>query len=110
MAIKDFIGRWRIYEMELYEQIYVDEVVEAYITIGKDKRGVFQFSTVQAIIDGRVVKLSDGERFEFTWEGEDDCERATGSGWLKLIGKNEAEGEIKFHMGDVSRFKVRRWK
>lgn len=109
MGIKDFIGRWRIYEMELWEQEDVDEDVKAYIEIGKDRGGHFQFLYVHGEIDARVVKFPDFERLEFTWDGNDECDPASGSGWLRLTGKSEAEGEIKFHMGNVSRLKARRW-
>ncbi|MFH1065941.1 MAG: hypothetical protein V1734_05545 [Nanoarchaeota archaeon] len=108
MAIKDFIGKWRIYEMELWEQDDFDARDKAYIKIGKDKQGEFQFSYLFADIDGKIIKYPDGEKLEFTWEGEDGFEEASGSGWMKITGENKAEGEIRIHKGDSSGFKARR--
>jgi hypothetical protein len=44
----------------------------------------------------------------YTWEGSDECDSASGSGWLKLKDKNTIEGNIKFHQGDSSTFLARR--
>jgi len=47
-------------------------------------------------------------KFEFTWEGNDECDEAFGSGWLKLPNKNTIEGKIKFYGGDSSLFSAKR--
>jgi len=58
-------------------------------------------------IDGRIAKFPEGERLEFTWDGNDECDPAFGSGRL-MLKEGEAEGEFKFHRGDISGFKTRR--
>jgi hypothetical protein len=55
-------------------------------------------------LDGEVVKTGNLERFEFTWEGQDENNPAFDSGWLKLSGKDKAKGRIKFRLGDSSEF------
>ena len=55
-------------------------------------------------IDGEVVKTGNVERFDFTWEGQDENDPALGSGWLKLSGNDRVKGRIKFHLGDSSEF------
>jgi flagellar hook assembly protein FlgD len=45
---------------------------------------------------------------EFTWDGNDENDEASGSGWLKLKDKNTLEGKIKFHHGDSSLFLAKR--
>jgi hypothetical protein len=55
-------------------------------------------------LDGEVVKTGNLERFEFTWEGQDENDPAFGSGWLKLSGKDKGKGRIKFCLGDSSEF------
>jgi hypothetical protein len=55
-------------------------------------------------LDGEVVKTGKLERFDFTWEGQDENDPAFGSGWLKLSGKDKSKGRIKFHLGDSSEF------
>jgi hypothetical protein len=48
------------------------------------------------------------KRFAFTWEGEDEMEPMTGSGWMRLKGGDDVEGLINLHLGDRSTFKARR--
>ncbi len=45
-------------------------------------------------LDGEVVEHGREERFEFTWEGQDENDPALGSGWLKLSDENNLEGRI----------------
>jgi len=54
------------------------------------------------------VKDKSGEKLEFTWEGGDENDEASGSGWLRLQDKNRLEGKIKFHGGDSSSFLAKR--
>jgi hypothetical protein len=102
MKEMQYSGKWRIVEMEMWDSDYLDMEVEAYIEIGPSGSGEFQFGLVSGQIDGEVVKDGKDERFEFTWDGNDECDSASGSGWLKLKGKNSLDGRIKFHQGDSS--------
>jgi hypothetical protein len=82
--------------------------VQAYIEINEKNLGNFQFGLVSGYLDGEVVKHGAEERFEFTWEGQDENDPALGGGWLKLRNENELEGRIKLHLGDSSDFRARR--
>ncbi|MEO6860239.1 MAG: hypothetical protein ABI180_01640 [Microcoleus sp.] len=95
-------GKWRITEMDEWDSDYLDMEVEAYIEIEESGSGEFQFGLVFGQIDGGVVKNREDQPFEFTWEGNDECDEASGSGWLKLNDKNSLEGVIKIHQGDSS--------
>jgi hypothetical protein len=97
-----YSGRWGIMEMEMWNSDYFDMEVEAYIEIESKGSGDFQFGLVSGQIDGEVVKDGDDERFEFTWDGNDECDSASGSGWLRLKNENSVDGRIKFHQGDSS--------
>ncbi len=97
-----FEGTWHITEMELWDEDYLNMEEQAYITVTKRCTGEFQFGLVFGMLDGEVVKDGETERFEFTWEGNDECDRAFGSGWLKAKGKATLEGRIAFHEGDSS--------
>lgn len=50
----DFVGNWRITEMEAWDVEYFDMEVPAYLTIRKDLSGEFQFGLVQAQLDGKI--------------------------------------------------------
>jgi hypothetical protein len=95
-------GLWHITEMETWDDEYLNMEVQAYIRIRRDGGGDFQFGLVSGQIDGEVVKRADGDRFEFTWDGNDECDEASGSGWLEMESRNKLEGRIKIHHGDSS--------
>jgi hypothetical protein len=96
-AVK-YEGLWHITEMETWGDDYLNMEVQAYIRIRRDGGGDFQFGLVSGQIDGEVV----GDRFEFTWDGNDECDEASGSGWLEMESRNKLEGKIKIHHGDSS--------
>jgi hypothetical protein len=106
----DFTGTWHIYEMEEWDEEYLNEDAQAYIKIEPDNDGYFQFGLVRGEIDGRIVDYADGKRFEFTWEGNDECDHVFGSGWIRIKEKDVLEGEFRFHLGDSSTFLARRAK
>ena len=95
-------GTWHITEMEMWDDEYLNMEVQAYIQIRRDGSGAFQFGLVSGQIDREIVETANGDRFEFTWEGKDENDEASGSGWLAMESKNTLEGKIKFHQGDSS--------
>ncbi|MEA5472396.1 hypothetical protein [Spirulina sp. 06S082] len=99
-----FIGLWHIYEMEMWDEDYFNMDVQAYIRINANNFGEFQFGLVEGGLNGW---LETEERFAFTWEGCDEMDDASGSGWIELNGENEIEGHIAFHRGDRSQFKAK---
>jgi hypothetical protein len=105
-----YAGTWHIYEMELWDENYFNMEVQAYIKINPRSAGDFQFGLVSGEIDGEVVRHGTKERFEFTWEGNDEMDPASGSGWIRLKDQNTIEGRVKFHQGDSSKFLAKRAK
>jgi hypothetical protein len=53
------------------------------------------------LINGTLEERNSKERFAFTWDGSDEMDEASGSGWLQLSNKDEVEGLIKF-MGAIA--------
>ncbi|MBE9212653.1 hypothetical protein IQ247_07970 [Plectonema cf. radiosum LEGE 06105] len=109
-APNPFIGTWHIYEMEMWDEDYFNMEVQAYVSIETDKQGDFQFGLVSGSLDGDLEKSGVSERFAFTWEGQDEMDEASGSGWMQLINVRQVEGFIKLHLGDSSTFKAKRAK
>lgn len=97
-----FAGTWHITDMEPWDEDYLNMEEQAYIDIDERGTGEFKFCLVFGAIDGEIVKDGQTERFEFTWEGNDECDSAAGSGWLKAQNANTLQGRISFHMGDRS--------
>ena len=102
-----YIGKWRILEMELWDQDYVDEITEGHFTFEKDGLGYFQFGLVEGKIDYRIEKCGELERIEFSWEGQDENDLAMGRGHATLK-ENMLEGRFYFHLGDDSWFRAER--
>ncbi|HLL47358.1 MAG TPA: hypothetical protein VK399_11655 [Longimicrobiaceae bacterium] len=103
-----FIGTWHIYAMELWNAYYFNMEVQAYVEVRTDNLGDFQFGLVSGGLSGYLEGEPPRQRFSFTWEGNDEMDPASGSGWLRLKGDDEVLGLIRFHLGDRSRFKARR--
>ncbi|MBS3096991.1 hypothetical protein J4480_06165 [Candidatus Woesearchaeota archaeon] len=101
---KDFIGAWRITKMSDFDNDYVNEEVKAFIKVEKSGMGEFHFGLVQGSMSGDFKKNREGIIFDFTWEGNDECDSANGDGWMKINDDGTAEGEIRFHLGDTSKF------
>lgn len=108
--IMGFVGTWHIYDMEGWDEDYFNMEVQAYIKIESSNGGCFQFGLVCGDIDGKVIDHAGGERFEFTWEGNDECDPASGSGWVRIKDKDVLEGEFRLHGSDWSHFLARRAK
>ena len=103
--LKPFIGKWAIIEMEAWEQNYVNMEVPGHFTFHKDGSGHFQFGLVQGEMDCRLEDIRGKERIEFSWEGREELDSASGRGWA-LIENEELQGRIFFHMGDDSAFRA----
>lgn len=103
-----FIGSWHIYAMELRDADYFNMEVQAFIEVRADLLGSFQFGLVSGGLRGYLEGTPNRQRFVFTWEGNDEMDEASGSGWLRPRSDDELLGRITFHRGDRSRFKARR--
>jgi hypothetical protein len=104
-ARKTLIGKWRIVEMELWDNDFLDLVEPAYIRFDRGDLGEFAFGAVTGGLHCRHA----GASVEFTWRGHDEMDEASGAGWAKLEDDGSLTGEIKFHLGDDSTFKAQRW-
>ncbi len=105
--LKPFVGKWIIAEMEAWDQDFVNMEVPGHFTFRKDGTGHFQFGLVQGEMDCRLEDMGGKSRIEFSWEGQEELDPASGRGWA-LIEDDELHGRIFFHMGDDSAFRARR--
>jgi len=103
--MKAFAGKWRIVEMEMWAQDYIDMEVPGFIDIGSDGTGQFQFGLVSGDIDGRFQPCGNTLRFEFCWSGQDENDPACGRGWA-VIENGELDGRIYLHLADDSAFRA----
>ncbi len=98
-------GRWRITEMDLWDQEAIDLVGPAFIEL-KGGGGRFRFIAVDGWMDCRHSQRNGRPYVEFTWDGNDECDPASGRGWAKLEKDGSLSGHIYFHNGDDSGFKA----
>lgn len=104
-----YVGRWRIIHMDQWDQDFVDLVVPGHVTIRKDGTGSFQFGAVQGEMDCRIEKTGADVVLGFSWDGSDECDAASGRGWVK-VNRDQMEGHIFFHLSDDSAFTAKKMK
>jgi hypothetical protein len=97
-------GRWRIVETELWDSDALNLVAPAFIEFGEDGLGSFGFIAVQGELDCREVTRDSRPGVEFSWEGNDLCDPASGRSWAVLEEDDSLRGRIFFHLGDDSSF------
>ncbi len=104
MNMESLVGEWHIQEMGMWDADYFNMEVQAFLKIDANCNGEFQFGLVSGQMQGKWK----GNKYEFLWEGQDECDEDHGGGWLKLVDQNTLEGEFKFYNGDDSTFTATR--
>src|SRR5256885_14230873 len=95
-----FAGRWRIAEMDQWEDI--DLLEPAHITfIGKDS-GELVFGAVEADLDVRYGSRDGSACAGVSWGGADGNTHARGRGWGALGTASPPLGPIFIHQGAPS--------
>jgi hypothetical protein len=99
-------GKWRIVEMPDYTPDFPDMVEKAYIQFDGKGGGEFAFGCVTGAIHG----ADDSDDVEFSWNGNDEMDPASGDGWVELQPDGSIIGQICFDGGDEADFTARPWK
>ena len=103
-----FQGRWRIAEMDLWDNEAIDLLGPAFLEI-RGEQGEMGFIAVSASLDVRYDARNGGPVAEFSWEGADDGEPSSGRGWLAPGTAGRLVGHVYFHNGDNSGFVCEPW-
>ncbi len=98
-------GKWRITEMDNWDREAMDLVGTAFIEF-VDREGHFRFVAVDGWMDCRHSTKNGRPYVEFSWDGNDERDPASGRGWAKLEKDGSLTGHIYFHQGDDSAFKA----
>lgn len=91
------LGKWRIVELPGYADDYADMVEPAYILF-EAPGGEFAFGCVTGTFAGG----GDCAAVEFDWCGNDEMDKACGSGWAEIQADGSLRGEIGFHASEKS--------
>jgi len=100
-----FVGRWRIFESDLWDTDFLDLVEPAYVRFDANGLGEFKFGCVSGCMDCEYAH--DGA--SFTWAGFDEMDEANGDGDANLDEDGILTIELSFHQGDDAVLKARRW-
>jgi len=101
---KVFAGRWRIAEMDVWDNDYLDLLEPAYIAFKGASDGSFVFGAVKGWLDVRYGSRDGSACAEFSWEGYNDADPACGRGWVTLGTAGRLVGHIFIHNSDDSTF------
>jgi hypothetical protein len=101
---KAFAGRWRIVEMDTWDNAFLDLVEEAHLTFTGASDGKIVFGALQGFLDVRYGSRDGSACAEFSWEGQDDNDPACGRGWASLGTAGRLVGHFYIHLGDDSGF------
>ena len=102
------MGRWRITEMDNWDQDAVDLVQPGFIEFDDDGLGSLGFIVVTGELDCRDLDRGGRPGVEFSWQGSDEGDDVSGRGWAALNPDGTLEGHIYFHLGDDSAFQAER--
>lgn len=97
-------GTWRLSEMELWDQEAMDLIGPAFIEFGQGGTGRFRFIAVEGWMDCRPGHRDGQACVEFTWEGQDEGDPASGRGWAAVQKDGTLSGHIFIHRADDSAF------
>ena len=103
------VDRWRITEMDNWDQEAVDLVQPGFIEFDDDGLGDFGFIAVRGELDCRDADRDGRPGVEFSWQGSDEGDDVSGRGWAALNPDGTLEGHIYFHLGDDSAFRAERF-
>jgi hypothetical protein len=93
------LGKWRVVETPEYDMAGPG----SFILFDEDG-GEFALDCLTGSIHGRC----EGDAVEFTWDGNDEMDEASGHGWAELQDDGSLEGEICLQHGDDIPFIARR--
>jgi hypothetical protein len=91
-------GRWRIVEMDVWDQEAIGLVAPGFIEFGDDGTGEFGFIAVRGWMDCRPGERGGGGSVEFSWPGDDEGDEVSGRGWAELADDGSLQGHLYFHV------------
>ena len=103
MTDNKFKGKWRIVEMDGWDQKAIDLVEPGYLQFDSQSTGSLHFICIYADIS---YALSGNKKAIFSFQGDEESNNINGRGWA-TIKNNELHGHIYINHGDESGFIAR---
>jgi hypothetical protein len=107
-SAKAFAGRWRIVGMDVWDNDFLDLVEEAHITFRGVASGEIAFGALSGDLDVRYGSRDGSAIAEFSWQGQNENDEASGRGWAILHPDTGLVGHFHIHKGDDSAFVCQR--
>lgn len=106
MAVStSLVGKWRIVETGAWSRDHLDLCGPAFLRIGVDGTGEMAFGTLTAALNGGFTASG----IDFDWNGADEGDQVSGSGWANLGDDGRLEGEIAYDNEDETTFTAEPW-
>lgn len=99
------IGKWRIVASGTWPRDHLDLCGPAFLRIDADGIGEMAFGALCASVDGGFTPSG----VDFDWNGADEGDQVTGTGWADLRDDGWLEGEIAYDNGDDTSFIAKPW-
>ena len=99
------IGKWRIVEADLWDNVHLDLVEPAHISFDKNGHGEIAFGAMQAGLDLEYAR----RLIFFTWAGFEEMDEVKGSGCAELNDDGTLSIEFSYHLGDEAELKAHPW-
>ena len=97
-------GRWRIVEMDVWDKDFLDLVETAHLTFKGAADGEIAFGALKGFLDVRYGTRDGSACAEFSWQGNDENDPASGRGWVVLGTAGRLVGHFYIHNGEASGF------
>ena len=97
------INKWKIIEMDVWGQDFVNAEMEGYFDFREDATGEFHFGYVHGYMTCHYSSKRD--YVSFSWEGSDEMDEASGEG-DGLLEDRKLKGSLSFDNGDETFFKA----
>ncbi|MFC0206541.1 hypothetical protein [Novosphingobium soli] len=99
------IGKWRIVASGAWPRDHLDLCGPAFLRIDADGTGEMAFGALCASVDGGFTPSG----VDFDWNGADEGDQVTETGWADLRDDGWLEGEIAYDNGDDTSFIAKPW-
>jgi hypothetical protein len=103
-----FVGKWRIVEMDAFDEDYFEMEGPAFIEIEKARTGRFNFGLVSGEMDCQFSTDGDAPLMEFSWDGNDEHHPVMGRGRAVVGDDGRMRGRIFTHHADDTGFVAER--
>jgi len=101
---KAFAGRWRIVEMDNWDDDFLDLVEEAHLALRGAADGEIAFGALKGFLEVRYGSRDGSACAEFSWQGHDENDPACGRGWVMIGTGGRLVGHFYIHNGEESDF------